>query len=244
LYPHSDQKEANMARIEFTLGLRPVSAWHIGTGYGLAGVVDARTARTGEGLVYVPGSTVKGRVRYRFREVMEALRVDGCPADHPCREADTPCPLCNVFGSIRRSGALFFSDLHLIEDLDDLARLEGGRYRPLFEHETRTNVMISRPRGVAFEQRLFSIEAGAPELYLVGDVTGTVDPCGRTLAVGDRVIPQDVALLVAAARVVTHIGGRKSRGLGRCRLEPTALRVDGETVSVDALLQALLGEGD
>jgi CRISPR/Cas system CSM-associated protein Csm3 (group 7 of RAMP superfamily) len=232
-----------MARIELTLGLRPLSAWHIGTGYGLAGVVDARTARTGEGLVYVPGSTVKGRVRYRFREVTEALGVDGCPPDHPCREADTPCPLCNVFGSIRGSGALFFSDLRLIEDLHDLARLEEGRYRPLFEHETRTNVMISRRRGVAFEQRLFTTEAGAPELYLVGDVAGTLETCERTLDVDQQTVPKDLALLVAAAGIVTHIGGRKSRGLGRCRLEPANLTVDGEDVGVQPLLETLLGEG-
>jgi CRISPR/Cas system CSM-associated protein Csm3 (group 7 of RAMP superfamily) len=229
-----------MPQIELRLGLRPLSAWHIGTGYGLAGIVDARTTRTGGGIVYVPGSTVKGRVRFRFQEVMDALGIDGCQPDHPCKGPDAPCPVCNVFGSVRQSGALFFSDLRLVENQSDLAQLEGGRYRPLFEHETRTNVMISRPRGVAFEQRLFTMEAGAPELYLVGDVTGRLEPCGRTLTMQGRAVPEDLGILVAAMGLVTHLGGRKSRGLGRCDLEPMNLTLDGEAVAVRSLLQALL----
>jgi CRISPR-associated protein Csx10 len=233
-----------MTQIELELGLRPLSAWHVGTGYGLAGVVDARTARSGEGTVYIPGSTVKGRVRYNFRRAMHALGIGGCEPGQPCRDPNALCPLCSVFGSVRESGGLFFSDLRLAEDQEDLARLDGGRYRPLFEHETRTNVMISRPRGVALERRLYTTELGAPELYLVGDVSGPLASYGRLLTVSGRTVPQDLAILVAAMSMVTHIGGRKSRGLGRCRLEIRDLKVDDSPVAVRALLEALLAEGD
>jgi CRISPR/Cas system CSM-associated protein Csm3 (group 7 of RAMP superfamily) len=233
-----------MAHIELDLGLRPLSAWHVGTGYGLAGVLDARTVRTGEGTLYIPGSTVKGRVRYHFRRAMDPLGIAGCEPAQPCRDPHALCPLCSVFGSIRRSGALFFSDLRLVEDQEDLARLDGGRYRSLFEHDTRTNVMISRLRGVAFEQRLFTTEVGTPELYLVGDIRGRLNPCGRVLTVNAQTVPKDVAVLVAAIRMVTHLGGRKSRGLGRCRFEIRNLEVDDSPVAVRALLEALLQEGD
>ncbi len=57
----------------------------------------------------------------------------------------------------------------------------------------------------------------------------------------DRPLPRDLALLVAACRALTHLGGRKSRGLGRCRLPlPTdGLTVDGRCVEPEALLEAL-----
>lgn len=229
-----------MAQIELDLGLQPLSAWHIGTGYGLAGVVDATTARAGEGLIYIPGSTIKGRTRYRFRQVMEALNITGCEPDQPCRGPNTLCPICNVFGSIREGGTLFFSDLQMVDDQADLAKLDGGRFQPLFEHAIRTNVMISRPRGVALERHLFTTEVGTPELYLTGDVSGEMMSRGRTLKVGGQTVPQDLALLLAAMGMVTHIGGRKSRGLGRCRLEITDLTVDGNPIDPGGLLKALL----
>ena len=147
---------------------------------------------------------------------------------------------CNVFGSIRQAGALFFSDLRLVDDQADLAKLDGGRLQPLFEHAVRTNVMISRPRGVAFERHLFTTEVGTPELYLGGRISGEMMSHGRTLTVGGQIVPQDLALLLAAMGMVTHIGGRKSRGMGRCRLEIGSLTMDGDPIDVGSLLEALL----
>ncbi|MEZ4837187.1 MAG: RAMP superfamily CRISPR-associated protein [Caldilineaceae bacterium] len=41
------------------------TAYHIGSGYGLAGLIDAGIVRRRDGSVYVPGSSLKGRLRAR-----------------------------------------------------------------------------------------------------------------------------------------------------------------------------------
>ena len=60
---------SNLAiRIEYTLVF--TSAFHIGSGYGMAGVVDATVVRHRNGDLYVPGSTIKGRTRWRLTNLL------------------------------------------------------------------------------------------------------------------------------------------------------------------------------
>ncbi len=50
-------------KVELELALELLSPLHIGTGYGLAGYLDARVLTDEDGYPYVPGSSLKGRLR-------------------------------------------------------------------------------------------------------------------------------------------------------------------------------------
>lgn len=235
-------------RIQIEVHLQ--TALHIGTGHGQTGVLDAQTVCRGDGRVYVPGATLKGRARYRFLEIAPVLGPGEpplCGPDRHCRPDEDPqhrvCAACNLFGSRAWAGRLHFGDLHLAPPWSSLAAEEG--LTPYWMTERRTQVMLSRRRGVALEQRLFTTEVASAGLVLSGTVQGFLDRLGRELTLPeDRKLPRDLPLLVAALLTITHLGGRKSRGLGRCRVVCSRIRVDDRLTDARALLEALHPEGD
>lgn len=234
-----------MTRYSLQLAYRveTVTQFHLGTGYGIAGVVDARTARTTAGAVYLPGSSLKGRVRYHLGFL--AHESGYLHNESACR-ADTLCPLCNLLGNAAHETTLSFSDLYLSAESDVgllLARKDRDQaIRPFFEVSRRTNVMISRRRGVAQERHLFTSEVGAAGLFFTGRVDGYVSDAGRQLTINAVTLPRDAALLAAALLSIEHVGGHKSRGLGRCRVTIGHMTIGGIAYTADMLLAALAGE--
>jgi CRISPR/Cas system CSM-associated protein Csm3 (group 7 of RAMP superfamily) len=223
-------------KVDLQVRLELVTPLHVGTGYGLAGYIDARTLTDPDGYPYIPGSSLKGRLRYYLRRLLPTL--GNGPGD--------PGPLENLFGQENRVGTLFFTDLRLSQPWANLMqRLREGTDRgvPLKGLLTgrHTNVMLSRLRGVAVRQRLFTVETVPPHLDFQGSIHGHLPDQGRTLTIKGQTYPWDLALLVAACQSLTHLGGRKSRGLGRCHLviEKDGLRVNEGTVNPDDLLEAL-----
>lgn len=223
-------------KVDLQLRLELLTPLHIGTGYGLAGYIDARTLTDYEGYPYIPGSSLKGRLRYYLQRLQSTLG----------RGQGKPDPLVNLFGKEDKVGGLFFTDLRLDEAWANLVQ----RLRSRTDRETpveglltqrQTNVMLSRLRGVAVEQRLFTVETVPPHLRFDGRIRGHLGDRGRTVSINGGHYPRDLALLVAASRALTHLGGRKSRGLGRCRLiiEEGALHVNDAPVAPADLLEAL-----
>ena len=218
-------------KIDIRLRLELASALHIGTGYGLAGYLDARTFAGPDGYPLVPGSSLKGRLRFYTSQLLYSL------------SPDDETPLETLFGKENQEGCLFYGDLRLAQAWQGLASQPDGRTAPQgLVTQRRTNVMLSRLRGVALEHRLFTVEAAAPHLTFEGDIGGILPDRGRVLEVGGRSLPYDLALLVAACCTLTHLGGRKSRGLGRARLviETDGLLVNDAPLDPLALLEALL----
>ncbi len=237
--------------IEFT------SAFHIGAGYGLAGMVDATPVRRNDGNLYVPGASVKGRARWRLTGLL------GRPWDHdlePCRPAaDQPvCPVCNLFGSTWQEAGLCFGDAVLEDDLAALARQKAEAVRQeLAAHELadlrqrsqverRSQVSLSRRRRVAREELLFVTEVGQAGLRFRGSIEGVLPDAGRTLLMADSITaPVDLGWLMLALRSIEQLGGRKSRGLGHCQISITRLNLGqqgGELKAVavpDDVLRAL-----
>jgi len=242
-----------MAYVELTFRIQALSALHIGTGLGLAGVVDRRTARRlhtpvdGKDirLVYIPGSSVKGRLRHHFTQLARELKISVCGPDQHCRPPSC-CPRCVLFGSEALEGQLVFHDAPLTQEWQNLAyEKENGTWLKLsefFETEHRTNVSLSRRRGVAMEQRLFASEVVARGLDFDAKVTGEVEGLVPALKVNGVDVPAEIVLLIVAARTVTHIGGSKSPGLGRCRIHAYEIKVDGKTLSEEKVLSALTGD--
>ena len=217
--------------IEINLNLTLESPLHVGTGYGLSGFLDAIYVTDAQGYPYIPGSTMKGRLRHYLTNMLSTL-------------GGNEATLRNLFGDEKQAGSLYFENFPLSQEWQNLiarshphSAMTGlGRNGVDLLSQKRINVMLSRLRGVALERRLFSVETAPRHLTFAGRVHGRIEDDGRFAGQ----FPQDVVLLAAAIRALTHIGGRKSRGLGRARLAPDRdLLLDNGAVSLDTLLEAL-----
>jgi CRISPR/Cas system CSM-associated protein Csm3 (group 7 of RAMP superfamily) len=219
-----------MSNIAVKLGytIQFTSPFHIGTGYGLAGYLDAVAVRRRDGNLYVPGASIKGRARWHLTGML------GQPWTHdlnPCWPAagQPVCTLCNVFGSTCLEPHLCFADAPLPYQAD-LAQqaIAAGYEDPPKEHEQaimrrqaqverRSQTSISRQRGVVKEELLFVTEVGRAALAFEGTVTGVLPTLGRAIHLADgREAPADLGWLIAGLSAITQLGGRKSRGLGHC----------------------------
>lgn len=224
-------------KIEMQLRLGLDTPLHVGTGYGMANYLDARTQTDHENYPYIPGSSLKGRLRYYLRRLLSSWNGP----------ADVSAPIENLFGAKDQVGSLFFGNLRLDSEWRNLiARLRqdgtgGNTAAERIQTQRRTNVMLSRLRGVAMERRLFTVETVPPPLAFEGRIRGYLPDCDRTLTINDQTYPRDLALLIAACSALTHLGGRKSRGLGRCHLNiiEDGLQVNDSGVDPQKLLEAL-----
>jgi CRISPR/Cas system CSM-associated protein Csm3 (group 7 of RAMP superfamily) len=151
----------------------------------------------------IPGSTMKGRIRNECERILTSLLVPICRAP----SADTMCPhgqgellgrtcaVCTIFGCPTEQSRLFFSDA--VARID--RNIAGNSVR------VQAGVSISRRRGTAEEERLFTIERGVEGLSYSGTIDGNLDA---------GLAPQQTALVVAATEQLVAVGGGKSRGSG------------------------------
>lgn len=82
--------------------IRCLTGLHIG---GIAerfeiGGIDAPVIRDPDGYPYIPGSSIKGKMRYLLEWELGEIDEDGEP--HKCKEKD--CPICRVFGTSAEEG--------------------------------------------------------------------------------------------------------------------------------------------
>jgi len=220
-----------IALIDLRLTVTLEGALHIGTGLGLAQILDDRIVQgphpqvEGAELPYIPGSSLKGRLRYHVRHLSALIG-----------EYQTDAPGTSelrLFGSPIAAAGLIFADAY-IADVPLARQLAGDRNNPalapLFARSARSFVALSSERRVALDQRLFRLELADRDLVFAADIRGWLDV---------RAAPYDLALLLAATRDMTHLGGHKGRGLGRCQVDVAVARVDGAERDVDSLLEAL-----
>jgi CRISPR-associated protein Csx10 len=189
-------------RIEFT------SDWHIGSGRGQLGSVDALIARDSDDCPCIPAKSLTGILRDAAEDLASQLGnnwpgfVDELFGDQP--------GLGRVAHSERPRPALL--SIRLAQLSPTVRELISGnsRTRPLARQLTtvRSSTSID-DRGVARDDTLRSIE---------------VAPAGLELSASVRISewaadPKTVEyFLAAAARLVEVIGGKRRRGLGRVRM--------------------------
>src|SRR3972149_306323 len=109
--------------IEFLIHLK--SPLHIGTGVGLTGILDKTTIRDKrerDGLVYIPGSSIKGRLRDHYEKLSMIFTysiTSSCYGqNNPCRKAriEDCCAICQIFGSPFHEGRFNFYDAEIDKD--------------------------------------------------------------------------------------------------------------------------------
>jgi CRISPR/Cas system CSM-associated protein Csm3 (group 7 of RAMP superfamily) len=147
---------------------------------------------------FIPGSSLKGVIRARAGYILRSLNILG---DEECLDAvgcgATGCPLCYLFGSSERRGAIRIADAVLQTE----------------KTVTRTHVAIDRISGGASEHRLFS----ETEIPFQPTMSLTLEPL-------DSVPPDWSVTLLSAVVLDIHdgyvtLGSRGSTGLGHMELD-------------------------
>lgn len=195
-------------KLQMTLTITSHSALSVGAGGSSGTIADKSIVRDGWGRPLIPGSQVKGKLRWAAEQLLRGLgHAIPAPADGSERE-ETPNLVRSLFGSPQHRSPLHFADLPGI--IGELEQLDALRSSPEQRRtQIRPSVAIDRRRGTAAD-RLLIFQEAAPELmrfHAERAVTGTI----ATL--------EEAALLWAAARLTTRWGGAKSRGLGWASLE-------------------------
>ena len=196
-----------------SLHITTVSDWHVGVGRGVPGTLDAVVRRDGDGLPYLPGTTLTGVVRDACLTVARALddgNVDGNwqswhryafgdAADKDVgRTTRRLSPAAVAIGPGRLPGPL---------------RRELRGSRDLVEAATavRVSVAIDPERGRAKDRALRFTEVATGGLPLEAEVT--ID-----LPDEDNARAALTALLALGCGWCTELGGDRRRGLGRVAL--------------------------
>lgn len=206
-------------RYEFRGVILMEAALHVGTGQA-SPTTDAGVARDFHGRPFIPGSSLKGALRSAIERRVEWLGLRSCylekgkclsEADETWRRrqlADRKsdmeqelCPVCQVFGATVFGGKVQIDDLSLAKPFEPLVA-------SLIE--VRDGVGIDRDAGTAAENLKFNYEV-VPSLtafgfYLTAENLAAAD--AALLALG----------LLELMNGATPLGGKSTRGLGRCRL--------------------------
>ncbi len=212
--------------ISLSLEITLETALHVGTGFGLAQLLDDRTTcgphpyPTYEAtLPYIPGSSLKGRLRAHAERMAASLAL-----------AQATLLIEDLFGTARIPGRLVFPDAHLVEVDERMIARKDANLLPYLALEERTFVALSRQRRTAIDKRLARIEATSAGLRMETTLRGWLLPEQAQLA---------LALLVLAAHTTTMIGGHKARGMGAVQIRASTCMIDEQVLSLAQLWEAL-----
>lgn len=163
-----------------------------------------------EGNPFIPASSVRGRVRAHLERLLRALGYPVCWPPGPeqmCPHAgvvtdpDQPlCLACRIFGNAWHPSPTSFEDLRLVPE-------QPGNWQASY----RTGTGISRGLSTVQAERLFTTETTSPVgLRFQGNVEGILSR-------------EEIGWLLAALKMVQHLGGDKARGLGQVHLQVAQL---------------------
>lgn len=195
-------------RLPYTLTFR--SPIGIFTGLGIAGLTDRTVVRRASGLPFIPGSTVKGRLRFFASRALanghapEPFRVHG-PDEPHCKDRERACTLCRLFGNPAIPALLRFGDAEPAGDVREiLVRLREASGNPVVsaDAEIRPGVAVSRRRKTALRDHLFFDETVGPFTF-----HGVVIAANGLRA-------EEKVFLRGVGRMVDALGARKSSGRG------------------------------
>ncbi|NLE36832.1 MAG: hypothetical protein GX621_02275 [Pirellulaceae bacterium] len=246
-------------RLDIDFSITWESGWHVGSGYGTP-QVDRLVRRAGgwDSPAIVPGAQIKGVLRHRCEQIVAICDPSpGTPLENDMQHAQhfqvvsphvTPdpeqrqalianfVPLKNsllmvdrLFGTRFQGGCLFVEDARPSRD-----EAKACKYRSMVANR----ITVDRVTGTARDQRLFSTEVvpqeGNASLYSRIRARHAPD----ILTQDDDQFPFEYALLLSGLLGIEALGGEKSTGRGRCRIEisPGVLRWNGRALEIaDAL---------
>lgn len=230
----------SLGRVRIHGAIRLLTGLHIGAGKDsieIGGIDNPVIKHPHSGEPYIPGSSVKGKLRYllewAFQPVYGSVRADGKPwgSDDDQRSGqsfDVADPVLRIFGTAAKREKwpagptrLIVRDALLRPDWRDQVLASGESYT-----EEKTEVVIDRIAGKAHDKigprQTERVPAGAVfdlemvfRLYDTGDGGERDRECLNWLLAGLSLLEQDA------------LGGSGSRGYGRIRFEDLTVHGDG-----------------
>ncbi len=212
--------------------------WHVGSGYQSA-VADRLLRRMGgvKGDPFVPGSQIKGVLRYQCEQLalalgFKAINPHAVTKDDEQNLLDHFTPLANselivdrLFGSRYQGECLFVTNaMPISSDSEN-------------KDVVQTRTAMDRTTGTVMEQHLFTTELVERKINLRGQIRGR-HPAG-VLTQDNNGFPYEYSLLLSALPLVDALGGDKSVGLGRCdiKIGEESLYWNGCPISLNNVLQ-------
>ncbi len=228
----------NPQRLDLSYCINWEGRWHVGSGYQSA-AADRLLRRLGgaDGVPFVPGSQIKGVLRYQCERLALALGLDAVNP-HAGIEEDEKM-LVTHFKPLTKST--------LVVD-----RLFGSRYQGecLFltnaepvSQEDKTNTAVQprtamdRVTGTVMEQHLFATEFAEKGTKFQGTIRAR-HPAGVLTQDGDG-FPYEYVLLLVSLLSLDALGGDKSIGSGRCEIQvqENTLLWNSKDISLQGVLQ-------
>jgi|GEM_PF-839692 len=209
---------------------------HIGTGFA-RGLINRTVVKGRDGLVYIPGSVIKGKARAACEALARQYGMADCHAPHPHRMRDgKPCLICNLFGAPGGSGSrLRWNIAQLTPAWREALKPKPKQHTAFGQTTNRTQVQLSRIRGMGLEARLYTSELAVEGLEFVSQpaLAGQLALTSATLA-DEPDVYYELILLFAGLKMVQALGGGVSRGGGECEfpVERETLEVNGRAVPV------------
>lgn len=212
-----------MQRLDVSYRIQWESNWHVGSGFRTAAtdrVIQRLGRRRVKRRVFVPGSQIKGVLRHQCERIALALGLEAVDphatgpdqsqklVQHFRPLASSRIMVDRLFGTRFQGECLFVSNA-LPEKEAELS--------PGLDSVVRTRTAIDRLTRTVREQRLFSTEMADPRVELAGTIRAR-HPQGVLTQDGDA-FPYEYALLILALLSLDALGGDKSCGLGRCRVQ-------------------------
>jgi CRISPR-associated protein Csm3 len=205
---------------------------HIGTGLGKGGVIDKSIIKDYEGNVYIPGSSLKGKIRHYYTVLYRSFINSSlhygqtyCTFDN----IEDCCAICQIFGSKYHQGRFTFFDAMLKDEefsgFSQPAKITDKNFQ-FFQVSVRQHNKISRKRKVAEEKHLFASEATMPGFQYKSVIDGIL-----TVESNLSPFPKEALLLIASLKMINKIGGGKSRGLGKIQVDIESINNQPENIS-------------
>lgn len=205
--------------LKLTIAFR--SPFIVSSGFGIAGLVDSSTVKNRDNIVYLPASSIKGKIKSEFKKNMEALNagyVCNSIVSHKkdiCQHKDmkNACVICRIFGSEFYDGSLVFEDALIdINSMNILSKIERNKTISSCQSSTRTGIKINRLLKTTEEGAMLTLESVNPAIILTSHVFGS---CNIT--------DEEYSYFKGTIQTITHFGGNKGRGMGRCDIEITEI---------------------
>ena len=194
--------------------IEAVTPLHIGSGRSEVeiGEVDLPVLTSPDGQPYIPGSSLKGRVRSEAERIARQKNMDICePPDvkKMCgsikKSIDEFCICCRIFGTAARPGGISLASKVKFRDAYPLEKV-----KELLE---RSGVAIDRKTGTV----------------AIGPYTIQAVPAGTKFnleIIAENITDEDFKLLKAALKSVedSALGGSSTRGFGKVRIAVDCIR--------------------
>lgn len=205
----------NKRDINLTLTITFDSPFIVGSGFGIAGLVDLKSVKDKDGIAYVPATSLKGKIKAEFKKIM--LTIDGgniCNTTinkEICKhkEINETCVICRLFGSEFHEGNLIFEDAEMDTEMHKiLSSIEKHNIISQHQSAIRTGIKINRMLKCAEDQGLFNFETINPSIGFTSKIHGFT-----------WLTDEEYTFFIKTIESITHVGGNKARGLGKCSIK-------------------------